>query len=179
MATIDTEAIWFRIISVLLIGFFLGLFIANAVYFDRIVREPFSCTVTKTEAQTLFWFNVVWAVIAAILFVWAIIRLFWHESKRTEAAQKVKHYVVAKSTAAKEAVATQAVRSDIGFGRPSTQVPVVQGGVQPVSQSFSARQIPPPKQSDALKSAVYEAVASPTRYVPAVAPSVMVVPRQP
>ena len=175
MATIDTEAIWFRIISVLLIGFFLGLFIANAVYFDRIVREPFSCTVTKTEAQTLFWFNVIWAVIAAILFIWAIVRLFWHESKRTEAKQKVKHYVTTKTAEAKVA----AQRTDIGFGRSPQPVMVTRGNGGPVGATFTQRQVPPPPQTAALQRQVFETVASPTTFAPAMktaAPGIAVIP---
>jgi hypothetical protein len=170
MAVVDTEALWFRIISVLVVGFFLGLFIANAVYFDRIVREPFSCTVTKSEAQWLFWFNVIWAVIAAIFFVWAVVRLFWHASAREEAASKVKHYVVAKAAKAKAAAGAQFERTDVGFGR-TTAVPRVvinrQDKYGPRPGSFSAMQVPPPVQTEAIRQQVYDVMSSPRSFAPA------------
>lgn len=170
MAVIDTEALWFRIISVLVVGFFLGLFIANAVYFDRIVREPFSCTVTKSEAQWLFWLNVIWAVIAAIFFVWAVVRLFWHASARAEAATKVKHYVVTKADEAKAEVASQFKRTDVGFGRTASG-PKVGITRQPVNVgmpgSFSSRQVTPPKQTEQLRTRVFDVMASPTTFAPA------------
>lgn len=181
MAVIDTEALWFRIISVLVIGFFLGLFIANAVYFDRIVREPFSCTITKGEAQTLFWFNVIWAVIAAIFFVWAVVRLFWHASAREEAGKNVKHYVVAKTAKAKKIAKKKLKSTDFGFGRPVVPgVTVTRQSVPvPVTGSFSSRQVTPPIQSAALQHQVFQTVASPTSFAPAihtVAPGVVINP---
>lgn len=115
---INTESVWFRIISILVVGFFLGLFIANAVYWDRVYTKTCSA-VTKDEAKTLFWFNVIWAVIAAIFFVWAIVRLFFHSTARAETTTKVKRYVVKKGNVAKVAVQQQLTRSDIGFGRPT------------------------------------------------------------
>ncbi len=173
MAVIDTEALWFRIISVLVVGFFLGLFIANAVYFDRIVREPFSCTITRGEAQTLFWFNVIWAVIAAIFFVWAVVRLFWHATARAEAKQKVKHYVVAGAAGAKKAAGAQLERTDIGFGRTAkTGVPVVSSVRRsvpvPVTGSLASRQITPPTQTPALQQHIVGTLGSPTAVAPVV-----------
>lgn len=152
---INTEAIWFRIISVLVVGFFLALFIANAIYWDRIVKNTCNA-ITKGEAQTLFWFNVIWAVIASIFFLWAIIRLFFHSSARTEAATKVKHYVVAKSKKAQIAAKTQLARTDVGIGRSgpalvttTTHSPVsthhiVQGGVSGTIPTEHAA-FPPPR----------------------------------
>jgi hypothetical protein len=170
MAVVDTEALWFRIISVLVVGFFLGLFIANAVYFDRIVREPFSCTVTKSEAQWLFWFNVIWAVIAAIFFVWAVVRLFWHASAREEAASKVKHYVVAKAAKAKTAAGAQLERTDVGFGRTTTTPRIDIGrrsvDVRPTG-SFSEKQVTPQPASEALTSHMVRTMGSPTTFAPA------------
>ena len=169
MATINTEAIWFRIISVIIIGLFLILFIANAVFFDRIRKQPFSCTVTKSEADWMFWLNVIWAIIAAIFFVWAIVRLFWRETARDEAAEKVKQYVTEKTAKAKLA----AQRTDVGFGATEPQyVPVQYVYSEPMGvsgESFTSRQVPPPQMSKPLKRQIIRTVASPTAFAPAVA----------
>ena len=166
MATINTEAIWFRIISVILVGLFLALFIANAVFFDRIRNNPFSCTVTKTEADWMFWLNVIWAIIAAIFFVWAIIRLFWRESARDEAVAKAKQYAVTK----RDAAARQLQRTDVGFervpvGASNRQVPVTYVSSGPGSSdygSFTSRQVPPPAMTKNLNRQIVRTVASPS-----------------
>ena len=139
---INTESIWFRVISLIVVGLFLALFIWNAVYWARVSRlienrvfrtgatlgvvrttTPVEETITEGEVNTLFWLNVIWAIIAAIFFIWALIRLFFHAEARAEATTKVKHYVVAKAGSAKAAATRQVTRTDIGFGRPEAEIP--------------------------------------------------------
>ncbi len=74
MSEESTGSRWFKIIVLVGSGFGTGFFIANAVVFGRIVNK--SCNaVSKNEAQTLMWINIIMAVVFGIIFIWAIIML--------------------------------------------------------------------------------------------------------
>ncbi len=74
MSEESTGSRWFKIIVLVGSGFGTGFFIANAVVFGRIVNK--SCNaVSRNEAQTLMWINIVMAVVFAIIFIWAIVML--------------------------------------------------------------------------------------------------------
>ncbi len=74
--TIDPESRWFKIVVLIATGFFAGFFIANAIYFNRIMNGSCSA-VTKTEATVLFWANIILAIIAGIIFIWVLFRIVW------------------------------------------------------------------------------------------------------
>lgn len=85
--TETTESRWFKIVVFLASGFFLGFSIANAVYYDRIRRGASCDAITKGEADTMFWINVILAFIAGIVFLWSIYKLFtkdYRESKKNQ-----------------------------------------------------------------------------------------------
>src|SRR4030067_2756443 len=168
MATINTEAIWFRIIVVIVVGFFLALFIANAVFFDRIRKQPFSCTVTQSEADGMFWLNVIWAIIAAVFFVWSIVRLFWTEPPGDVAVDRAKRYAARQTAAAKQ----QLQRTDVGFGplpqaQYVTQQPVQYVSSQPIPVRTELVQPPPLSQN--LQRRIINTVADPKSLAPAIA----------
>lgn len=74
MSEESTGSRWFKIIVLVGSGFGTGFFIANAVVFGRIVNK--SCNaVSKNEAQTLMWINIIMAVVFSIIFIWAIVML--------------------------------------------------------------------------------------------------------
>lgn len=79
-----SEDLWFRVASVIATGFFTGLFIANAFYWNKI-RNGSCNAVTSNDATVLFWLNVIFAIIVGLLFLWALIRLFYTGSKEESA----------------------------------------------------------------------------------------------
>jgi len=105
---LNPEALWFRSLSLIGTGFFTGLFITNAIYFSRINSGACNA-ISKSEANGLMWFNIIWAIIAGVLFIWCFIRLFFHQTKRAELTEQ-----------AKQAVVKQLQRTDVGFGTPYT-----------------------------------------------------------
>lgn len=81
-----TESRWFKIVVFLASGFFFGFFVANAVYYDRI-RRGASCSISRNEATTMFWINVVLAIVAIIIFFFSLYKLFtkdYRESKKKQ-----------------------------------------------------------------------------------------------
>lgn len=101
--TVNTESLGFRIVVVIVTLLFAVLFIVNSVYFDRIYTNP-GKTVTSSQAYTLFWINIVMAVIAVALFLWAVVRLFLSPSTRTQAATTIKQKaIVVKNVVAQKA----------------------------------------------------------------------------
>ena len=77
---INPESLWFRVVTFILTGFFAALFITNAIYFDRIIRGSCS-TVNLTELTTLYWLNVILAIITILLFIWTFFRLTYHSKQ--------------------------------------------------------------------------------------------------
>ncbi len=78
MNSLKTEDIWFRTISLIIILFFLIISIVNAYYWNRVRNK--SCNgISKSEASGLLWLNIILAIIAGAIFIWAFIRLFFHD----------------------------------------------------------------------------------------------------
>lgn len=85
--TSDTR--WFRIVVSLATGFFAGIFTANAIYYNRIRTGDRSCqAISQNEANVLFWINLILAIIAFIIFIWALWRLIFGKEERTNIQQK-------------------------------------------------------------------------------------------
>lgn len=74
---LGTESVWFRSISLIGFGFITGAFIANAIYWERILSGQCNA-VSRSEANGLLWINIILAIIAGAMFIWAFIRLFFH-----------------------------------------------------------------------------------------------------
>lgn len=74
---------WFKIFTLIGTGFGAGFSIANAIYYNRI-RTGTCNAVTRGEATTLMWINIVMAVFFIILFFWALYMLLFSSSIRTD-----------------------------------------------------------------------------------------------
>lgn len=74
VATETTESRWFKLVVVLASGLATAFFITNAVYYDRIRKGSCSALTTR-EADTMYWLNVILAIISVFVFLWGIYRL--------------------------------------------------------------------------------------------------------
>lgn len=77
----STEAVWFKIIVLIVSAVFVGFSIANIVYFNRI-RKGNCEEVSEGEATTLLWLNIVMVIIAGIIFIWSLWRLIFSRETR-------------------------------------------------------------------------------------------------
>jgi hypothetical protein len=82
-----TEDLWFRIIIIIALIAFLVLFIANAVYYNKL-RNGNCTAVTNSEANLMFWLNLIWCVVVGIMLIWAIVRIFIRPKPSVSAAVK-------------------------------------------------------------------------------------------
>jgi hypothetical protein len=71
-----TESLIFNVVLFIAVGFILGVLIANAFYFNRIRGSGCGGSISSGEATIMFWLNVALAVVAAIIWLWSIYRLF-------------------------------------------------------------------------------------------------------
>ncbi len=75
---------WFGIYVFIVVIFVLGVSILNAIYYDRI-RKGTCNAVTKKEAETGFWMNIIIAILSGILVFWSLFWIFtYQESKEVE-----------------------------------------------------------------------------------------------
>ncbi len=74
---LETESIWFRSAAVIGFAFSTGVFVVNAVYWERVLSNNQN-TISNSEATMLIWLNVIFALLSLIMFIWAIVRLFFH-----------------------------------------------------------------------------------------------------
>jgi len=56
-------------------GFVAGISIANAMYYDKLMITQISSPISKEEATTMYYLNVILGVVAFIVFFWIIIKL--------------------------------------------------------------------------------------------------------
>jgi hypothetical protein len=89
---VDHESNWFRVITLIGAGFGAGFFITNAVYWDRIRNNPCNA-ISASEANTMRWISIIFAVIFFIIAFWALIRLIWHPNARAAKVAAVKQYI--------------------------------------------------------------------------------------
>lgn len=66
---------WFAIYVFIITIFILGISILNAVYYNRI-RNGTCNAITRKEAETGFWLNVIIAILTFILFFWSLFYFF-------------------------------------------------------------------------------------------------------
>ncbi len=60
-----------------------GLSVANIAYYDRVKKD--TCNgISKTQANTMYWVSIIFAIIFAILFIWALYSLFHHSHKNEQ-----------------------------------------------------------------------------------------------
>lgn len=70
-----TEDLWFRIIIIFVLILFIALFIINAIWWNK-VKNSNCVNLSTSQANTMMWLNIIWAVIAGIILIWAIVRIF-------------------------------------------------------------------------------------------------------
>lgn len=76
------ELLFFRGIVVFGSAVGVGLSVANISYYDRIRKD--TCNgISKTQAKTMYWVSIVFAIIFAILFIWSLYS-FFHDSHKNE-----------------------------------------------------------------------------------------------
>ena len=76
-----SDSRWFRILSFVITGIFSGVFLANIVYYARLTRcDTSGCNnaVSKGEARSMLYINIFFFIVAFILFIWSLVRLFVH-----------------------------------------------------------------------------------------------------
>lgn len=71
----NTHDLWFGIILIIALILFITLFIANAYYWNKL-RGSGSVNVSTSQAEMMFWLNVIWIFVAGIILIWTIIRMF-------------------------------------------------------------------------------------------------------
>jgi len=90
-----TESRWFKIVVFLLTSIVVGVSIANIVYYNRI-RSGTCGAVSNGEATTMLWISVIVLIIAALIWLWSIWRLFFSRETR----ERVKHVMLDPSAGA-------------------------------------------------------------------------------
>lgn len=88
MVAVDTTATkWFKIIVAIATLFFIGFTGANIYYYNKIRSNPSACSaVTKGEATSMLWINIILLIIAIIIFFWAFVTLFTSRELRQQVA---------------------------------------------------------------------------------------------
>ena len=124
---LNPEALWFRVSSLIGTGFFTGFFIANAVFFGRIISGTCNA-VSRSEANGLMWINIILAIVAGAIFIWSFIRLFFHPTTRQELVPPPKESRVKEGQ-------KPGVTSGAGLGRPTRTSPTAASDiVSPTTQ---------------------------------------------
>jgi len=83
---------WFKIITAVGSGFVAGISIANAIYYNNI-RTGSCNAVSQGEATTMLWINIVIAVLAIIIFFWALYLIFFSSEVRTDLNTQSVQYI--------------------------------------------------------------------------------------
>ena len=85
---------WFKIVTFIGSGFILGVSIVNCVYYSRLSRPPIgsvACAgINSSQARTMFWINLIIAILAGIMFIWALVMLFTTSEQRTRSEDYLK-----------------------------------------------------------------------------------------
>ena len=92
VAAETTESRWFKFVVVLASGLATAFFIANAVYYDKIRKGSCSAVTTK-EADTMYYINVILAIISVFVFIWGIYRLVASKDYRVYLQDQAAGYV--------------------------------------------------------------------------------------
>ncbi len=87
--THTTESRWYTVLVFLVSIITVGVTIANAIYFNRIRNDVGCDSVSRGEATTMLWFNIILLIIATLISLWSLGRLIF-----TGTRDKVTHYVV-------------------------------------------------------------------------------------
>lgn len=86
-AKLASSYLIFLIVTAIVLAFVTAIFITNTVYYDKINKNKgCSGAVTESEANILFWLNLILAVISGIFFLAAVVLAFiqFEEPKWTE-----------------------------------------------------------------------------------------------
>lgn len=95
--TSTSESRWFKIIVLIISGFFVGFSVANIVYYAKIrnctSNSNSNCSVSRGEATSMIIVNSILLIISFILFIWSIITLIVHPQARQQYQQRVVQYL--------------------------------------------------------------------------------------
>jgi hypothetical protein len=82
-----TEGFGFKLVVLIVSGFFVGFSLANIIYFNRIRRNNGCPGVTRGEATAMLWVNAILFAIALIIFIWSIFRIVATRTYRQRVVQ--------------------------------------------------------------------------------------------
>ena len=68
---------WYSVTLFIASGIFSGVTIANAVYFSR--AKTNCSSINRGQANTMFWLNVILAVVMILIFLWSIFNIIYTE----------------------------------------------------------------------------------------------------
>ena len=120
-AKLASSYLIFLIVTAIVLAFVTAIFITNTIFYDKINKNK-GCNgaVTESEANTLYWLNLVLAVISGIFFFAAVVLAFLQYEKPdwTEKYTGRLTYVPGTSVeAARQRVAPLALRAQAGARR--------------------------------------------------------------
>ena len=130
---------WFKITVVISSGFFAGFSIANAIYYNRI-RTGACSAITQGEATTLLWINIILAVLAIIIFFWALWLLIFTAEVRTSISNQAVQYAAGNQGYVSQPPPQQPVYQQ-SYPAPAP-VPLAPGQLVTTSGAASANAVP-------------------------------------
>lgn len=143
--TDSTGEKWFKIVTAVSAGFFAGFSVANAIYYNNIRTR--SCNaVSKGEATTMLWVNIILAILSIIIFFWALYLLIFSSEIRTDLNNQPTQFINQQPTMSSRGqvvtpVSSSPAQSDI-YGSPVSQAPLPSSALVSTSGSFSANSLP-------------------------------------
>ena len=72
---------WIALGALVFSAVWLGFAIANIIYYDQL-RNGDSGSITNGSAQTMYWLNLVGAILSAIILIWAIYEVLKSSNER-------------------------------------------------------------------------------------------------
>lgn len=85
-----TESRGYKIAVFVVSAIFVGVSIANIVYYNRLRKETTADPpVSTSEANVMMWVNIITLVIAGLIFLWSLWRLFFTRESRVAVKQYV------------------------------------------------------------------------------------------
>ena len=83
MECVDTtDTLWYRILALVTTGLIIGYSIANIVYYNRL-RSSVSSAVSRGEATSMFVFSIIILLLATIIFIITLVRIFLGSKERS------------------------------------------------------------------------------------------------
>jgi len=87
------ETIWFRIFALVATAIIAGYSVANIVYYNRIRHATtVNVMVTHAEATSMMWMSILVFIVAAILFIWSLVRIILGQRTRDHLVHKIRTF---------------------------------------------------------------------------------------